>query len=1062
MAARRLATGRRTVWGGRVLARLVGGMRGAWQSRRAQGRGDRRKAGCRNQAGHARAGSPAGLRWRRRRDHRRRRGGDHRRRRGRDRRRHGRGRLPGHERIEAEHRAALRMRGDCSSGFCADGYCCNESCSSGCSACDREGSEGTCSGRAMGDAPRHASDCKVAPSEPLWAGWDLRRRRELPQCPDRNSMRLRDPPGGRHRGGQRLRRHGQLPVGLSDKSFARRSRATSARAPATTRAPPNKPVRRPRLRPTGSCGKSPAGRPVRGQRRLRSGFCADGVCCNSRLPGAVRLVQAPRAPRDLLAGRPGRPRSARRSARTGIRRCRQNGLCDGVGGCSLYARGRSASSPSCSGNVLNMAATCDGIGACRMPGLQECYAVRCATRRRLHDGLPADSDCDAGIGCVNHSCGPKQNGQPCAAGERVQVGPVRRRSLLRERLHRRVPELRAASARSGKCTMVSAGNADPRATCRDGGATSCGRNGKCDGAGGCQLYAKGTTCKAESCASNVYTPVLSCDGVGRCVTPDVAPLQPLRLQRQQVLHRLHDGRAVPDAEPLRRAARAAVQQRGHLLGRQPVQERVLRAGRLLRQEPAPAPASRARSPARSGICTNVAPGRADPAGRLQGPGDGQLRNQREVPGGRLPEIRERHACADADLPERRGDVHGDLDLRRRRHLRHAGCAARASRYLCGTNACKAACTSNSRLRPRPPSASTARCGLKDNGRICASGDRVQVRLLAARASAARRTATAPASRAALASTAGTCSNVARRRQRSAGDLQGQRAAPAARTASATARAPASGTPAGTVCAAPTCPPGSLDPDERPDLRRRRDLQDGDDHRLRALRVQRDDQPATRRARPTRDCLAPGHLRSEDEPVRGASSARGRPAAATAECLTGLTCVDGVCCGSASCATCQACNVRGSPGTCTNVRPATAEPHAPLPARARPAATPARATAPAPASRGDRPWRAATATCSGADLHARRRTATDAGACAAPATMQLLALRLRRGACKTACTADGDCLSPFTCQGAAGTKSCALKPNGLACTAAGQCISGNCVDSVCCGSASCAACSACNI
>ena len=48
-----------------------------------------------------------------------------------------------------------------------------------------------------------------------------------------------------------------------------------------------------------------------------------------------------------------------------------------------------------------------------------------------------------------------------------------------------------------------------------------------------------------------------------------------------------------------------------------------------------------------------------------------------------------------------------------------------------------------------------------------------------------------------------------------------------------------------------------------------------------------------------------------------------------------------------------------------------------------------------------------------------------------------------GACKVVCASDGDCIPPFTCQGT-GTKSCALKKNGLACSAGNQCISGNCV------------------
>ena len=74
--------------------------------------------------------------------------------------------------------------------------------------------------------------------------------------------------------------------------------------------------------------------------------------------------------------------------------------------------------------------------------------------------------------------------------------------------------------------MVAAGNADPRKTCKDTGAAGCGTNGKCDGAGACQLYLKGVTCKSESCASNIYTPHSTCDGAGKCVTPNTLACAP--------------------------------------------------------------------------------------------------------------------------------------------------------------------------------------------------------------------------------------------------------------------------------------------------------------------------------------------------------------------------------------------------------------------------------------------------------------------------------------------------------------------------------------------------------
>jgi hypothetical protein len=71
----------------------------------------------------------------------------------------------------------------------------------------------------------------------------------------------------------------------------------------------------------------------------------------------------------------------------------------------------------------------------------------------------------------------------------------------------------------GKCAAVKAGV--PHGTdCTTSDATTCGLDGKCDGAGACRNWASGTACAAELCtdgagASN-YASARSCDGAGTC------------------------------------------------------------------------------------------------------------------------------------------------------------------------------------------------------------------------------------------------------------------------------------------------------------------------------------------------------------------------------------------------------------------------------------------------------------------------------------------------------------------------------------------------------------------
>lgn len=80
-----------------------------------------------------------------------------------------------------------------------------------------------------------------------------------------------------------------------------------------------------------------------------------------------------------------------------------------------------------------------------------------------------------------------------------------------------------ACGKDGVCAPVPPG-LDPKSDCSDEGATSCGKNGACDGKGGCALYASGTPCGKTGCdGAGVVTS--ACNGAGQCIvaTKDCAP-----------------------------------------------------------------------------------------------------------------------------------------------------------------------------------------------------------------------------------------------------------------------------------------------------------------------------------------------------------------------------------------------------------------------------------------------------------------------------------------------------------------------------------------------------------
>jgi len=169
-----------------------------------------------------------------------------------------------------------------------------------------------------------------------------------------------------------------------------------------------------------------------------------------------------------------------------------------------------------------------------------------------------------------------------------------------------------------------------------------------------------------------------------------------------------------------------------------------------------------------------------------------------------------------------------------------------------------------------------------------------------------------------------------------------------------------------------------------------------------------------------------------------------------QCTTN-NCVDGVCCGAASCGTCQACNVGGSEGACVDV---------------------------AAGNNDDTCTAAQNKQCDGTggcksvngQVCAMGTTCLSAncvdGVCCANACA---------GTCKACNVAGsvGSCVNvplnsddTFPANACVGTNSCdgngaCKKDNGASCSLAGECLSGNCVDNVCCGSASCATCQTCN-
>ncbi len=180
---------------------------------------------------------------------------------------------------------------------------------------------------------------------------------------------------------------------------------------------------------------------------------------------------------------------------------------------------------------------------------------------------------------------------------------------------------------------------------------------------------------------------------------------------------------------------------------------------------------------------------------------------------------------------------------------------------------------------------------------------------------------------------------------------------------------------------------------------------------------------------------------------------GQNCAASAECFS-PNCVDGVCCNNGCGTTCQACNVAGSIGTCTNI-PVNGTDN--FPANVCNGNNACNGNSGASACKkingqgcnvvGDCVSNfCADGVCCNSSCNAACRSCNLMGSV---------------GTC-TNITSGTDsspanvCVAPNSCDAGGNCK----KVNGTACNGAAECVSGTCIDGFCCGSASCPTCQAC--
>jgi len=398
---------------------------------------------------------------------------------------------------------------ECLSGMCAQGVCCATACAGSCVSCALAGSEGMCANVPAGGADPKAQCTDQGPASCGTTGfcdgsgacarYGAGTQCQAPVCPIGTATatlaRTCDGNGGC-----------RAAVMLSCGSYACNGATCNAACGSDADCSAGNVCN------AGSCGKKRLGLLCYSASECDSNNCVDGVCCSSPVCGTCYSCSV-----AGLAGLCTPVPTGYMEPHNGCTPsppCGFNGTCNGAGACRYGVSGTSCGAASCSGSTFTPVGKCDGAGACSQPptscGAYVCSGDACRTTCAIN------ADCAAGFNCQSGSCTSlKPKGAACATGLECSSGVCADGACCTTTCSGACTSCNLPSD-PGTCQLVGAGADDPHDVCPTTAVSTCGTNGRCDGAGGCARYPAGTTCAATACSGPNNVRAFACDGLGAC------------------------------------------------------------------------------------------------------------------------------------------------------------------------------------------------------------------------------------------------------------------------------------------------------------------------------------------------------------------------------------------------------------------------------------------------------------------------------------------------------------------------------------------------------------------
>lgn len=451
--------------------------------------------------------------------------------------------------------AACTKSSACKSGYCVDGFCCNSPCDGFCEACSQSkrgsGNNGACGYVKAGTDPDNECSANATSTcqqngqcngQGVCALWDATTSCGVTLCYGNiEKKQLCSGLGvcGVETGGKDCGLYACVTAngtGACKTSCVTNQDCIPSAycASATSTCEPDKEL-------GSSCSTTS---------ECRSGYCVDGVCCDSPCVGTCRICAGPlnSAGQDGICGNIFAGQDpADECNDDGVDSCKKNGFCDGNGACQLYSAGTSCKTPACADDSV-VRYECSGAGSCiqKLP-VEDCFPYACKQGNCIPNGTcNVDADCASDAYCVT-----PQGGSGGAGGMGGSGGGVEPLGSCVSKKN-----LAATCGVSGECTSghcvdgvccdtactgtcqacnkpgsegscASAPEGTDDSACAPDPENPCGFTGQCTSAGICEIQAYGAICSdtQATCTNGINYTAKICNGFGSCVN-DPSTIEP--------------------------------------------------------------------------------------------------------------------------------------------------------------------------------------------------------------------------------------------------------------------------------------------------------------------------------------------------------------------------------------------------------------------------------------------------------------------------------------------------------------------------------------------------------